>query len=94
MPGGFLSLSADGNTPGTGILWASHPYRESALNAVVDGIVRAYDAADLTRELWNSKQNASRDDIGKFAKFCPPTIANGKVYMATFSNRLVVYGLL
>jgi hypothetical protein len=24
----------------------------------------------------------------------PPTIANGKVYMATFSNRLNVYGLL
>src|SRR5882762_135084 len=44
MPGGFLSISANGNTPGTGIVWASHPYRESALNAVVDGIVRAYDA--------------------------------------------------
>ena len=24
----------------------------------------------------------------------PPTIANGKVYLATFSNRLNVYGLL
>jgi hypothetical protein len=94
MPGGFMSISANGNTAGTGIVWASHPYNQSANQAVVDGIVRAYDASDLTKELWNSKQNASRDDIGKFAKFCPPTIANGKVYMASFSNKLVVYGLL
>ena len=32
--------------------------------------------------------------VGNFAKFCPPTVANGKVYLATFSNRLNVYGLL
>ena len=89
-----MSISANGKTGGSSIVWASHPYRTSALDAVVDGIVRAYDASDLTRELWNSKQNASRDDIGKFAKFCSPTIANGKVYMASFSGQLVVYGLL
>jgi hypothetical protein len=70
MPGGMLSISANGSTPGSGIVWASHPYRDSALNAVVEGILRAYDASDLTKELWNSKQNAGRDDIGKFAKFC------------------------
>ncbi len=94
MPGGFLSISANGNTAGTGILWASHPYNQDANQAVVEGIVRAYDASHLTNELWNSKQNASRDNSGKFAKFCPPTIANGKVYMATFSGEVVVYGLL
>jgi len=38
--------------------------------------------------------NEARDDMGNFAKFCPPTIANGKVYLSTFSNQLVVYGLL
>jgi hypothetical protein len=105
MPGGMLSISANGSTPGSGIVWASHPYRaSSALHDAVEGIVRAYDAADLTKELWNSKQNAARDDIGNFAKFCPPTIANGKVYMASFghgpvgtatpSYHLAVYGLL
>ncbi len=94
MPGGMLSLSANGNTAGSGILWASHPYKASAIHATVEGILRAYDASDLTRELWNSKQNESRDDIGNFAKFCPPTIANGKVYMASFSGHLAVYGLL
>ncbi|BCL77709.1 hypothetical protein ccbrp13_01740 [Ktedonobacteria bacterium brp13] len=94
MPGGMLSISANGNTAGSGILWASHPYRASAIHATVEGILRAYDASDLTRELWNSKQNEHRDDIGNFAKFCAPTIANGKVYMASFSRRLAVYGLL
>jgi hypothetical protein len=94
MPGGMLSLSANGNTAGSGILWASHPYKASAIHATVEGILRAYDASDLTRELWNSKQNESRDDIGNFAKFCPPTIANGKVYMASFSGHLAIYGLL
>src|SRR5262249_42991597 len=43
--------------------------------------------------LWNSMMDAA-DDVGDFAKFCPPTIANGKVYLATFSCQLEVYGLL
>ena len=34
-----------------------------------------------------------RDSLGTLAKFVAPTIANGKVYMATFSGRLNVYGL-
>ncbi len=93
MPGGMLSLSANGNAAGTGILWASHQLA-NANQAIVPGILRAYDASNLTRELWNSKVNAQRDDIGNFAKFCPPTIANGRVYMATFSNAVEVYGLL
>jgi uncharacterized membrane protein len=92
-PGGILSLSADGDTPGTGIVWASLPYQGDANHQVVPGILRAFDASNVARELWNSKQDAGRDDVGNFAKFCPPTIANGKVYLATFSCQLLVYGL-
>jgi hypothetical protein len=94
MPGGCLSVSADGAIAGTGIVWASTSYQGDASSATVPGILHAYDASTLTNELWNSKQNASRDDFGNFAKFVPPTVANGKVYLATFSNQLVVYGLL
>ncbi len=90
--GGALSISANGSSAGTGIVWAT-----GAVNASTSpppGILRAYDATNVGKELWDSYQNQSRDDFGSFAKFAPPTIANGKVYVATFSNQLVVYGLL
>jgi hypothetical protein len=94
MPGGMLSVSANGSTPGTGIVWASLPFQGDANQHVVPGILRAFDAADVRTELWNSKQNAARDDVGNFAKFCCPTVADGKVYLGTFSGHLAVYGLL
>src|SRR5688572_1437787 len=94
MPGGIMSLSAFDSAPGTGILWAAMSNAGDANNSTQPGILRAYDANDVTRELWNSRQNAPRDDLGNFAKFNPPTIANGKVYLGTFSNKVVVYGLL
>jgi hypothetical protein len=94
MPGAMLSLSASGSTAGSGILWTSMPYNQDALIAVVPGIFRAFDATDVTKELWNTHLNLVRDDFGNFAKFCPPTVANGRVYLATFSNQVVVYGLL
>jgi hypothetical protein len=95
MPGGILALSADGAKEGTGIVWASHPTNDDGMNKTVKGTLRAFDARDLNVELWNSDKNPDGEDrLGDFAKFCPPVIANGKVYMATFSRELVVYGLL
>jgi hypothetical protein len=93
MPGGMLSVSSNGSEHGTGILWASHPINGDAEHATVPGVLQAFDATDVTHELWNSNWNSKRDSIGRFAKFVAPTIANGKVYMATFSNKLNVYGL-
>ena len=94
MPGGFLSLSANGNRAGTGIVWATTPVDDDANLRAVTGVLRAYDASDVSKVLWTSLQIPARDDLGMFAKFCPPTVVNGKVYLATFSNQLVVYGLL
>jgi hypothetical protein len=94
MPGAMLALSANGTTAGSAIVWASHPLTGDANQAVRPGILEAFDADDLTHELWDTQQNAGRDDFGNFAKFCPPTVANGKVYLATFSKQLVVYGPL
>ena len=93
MPGGILSLSSNGSQPGTGILWVSRVRTGNPNNTVVPGVLQAFDAKDVTHELWNSNWSSKRDSIGKFAKFVPPTVANGKVYMATFSNKLNVYGL-
>jgi PKD repeat protein len=83
---GGISLSANGNTPGSGILWGTE--------AGSGGTLHAYDATNVAHELWNSQQMASRDALGSYTKFCAPTIANGKVYVATTSSNLVVYGLL
>ncbi len=94
MPGGFLAVSADGNKAGTGIVWATTPVDDDANMRAVTGVLRAYDASDVSKLLWTSLQMPARDDFGLFAKFCPPTVVNGKVYLATFSNQLVVYGLL
>jgi len=99
MPGGFLSLSSNGAS--NGIVWALTPYNANANNATVQGILHAFNAVPsggALTELWNSKQNAARDDFGNYAKFTYPTVANGKVYIVTFGNAsagqgtLVAYG--
>ncbi|MCB1500783.1 MAG: hypothetical protein KDK07_13505 [Bauldia sp.] len=92
-PGGFLALSADGERPGSAVLWAALPRSGSANHDVRPGILRAFDAADITRELWNNRKEARRDSCGGFAKFSVPTVANGKVYLGSFSRRFCVYGL-
>jgi len=89
-----MSVSASSNLVGSGIVWASASFSGVATGALVPGILRAFDATNLTNEIWDTKQNPARDDVGNYAKFSPPTIANGKVYLATFSNQLLVYGLL
>ena len=94
QPGGILAVSANGTNAGTGIVWASHNLVGDANQAVRPGILRAYDAQNVTNELWNSERVSARDSVGNLAKFNAPTVANGKVYLATFSNRLNVYGLL
>lgn len=92
--GAVLSVSSNGLQNGTGIVWASYAFTGDANHNVSPGILRAFDANDITKELWNNRQNAARDLAGTYAKFSSPTIANGHVYLATFSNRVVAYGLL
>jgi len=89
--GGALAVSANGSTPGTGILWAAVS-TESASTSAVPGMLRAFDASNVATELWNSNMNAA-DSLGNLAKFVIPVVTNGKVYMATDSNQLMVYGL-
>jgi Secretion system C-terminal sorting domain len=93
MPGAMLSVTSNGTMAGTGILWTSHPIQGDANHNNVPGILQVFDATNVSHELWNSNLNGLRDSLGTFAKFVPPTIANGKLYMATFSNNLKVYGL-
>jgi hypothetical protein len=85
MPGGFLSVSANGSQAGSGLVWAFHPYTGNANQKLVDGVLRVYDAADLTHERWSSRQNVDRDDLGPYPKFTWPTVARGRVYAPTFA---------
>ena len=94
MPGGTLSVSANGSKSDTGIVWATQVLRDNAEYKNVPGILRAYDAITL-QELWNSgAYQFDPDFLGKHAKYAPVTIAGGRVFAPTNSNRLVVYGLL
>jgi len=94
-PGGILALSANGDTPGTGVVWATIVTSGDAENnPPVPGTLYAFDAGNVAKELWNSRMNAARDSFGNFAKFVPALIANGRVYLATWSKQVAVYGLM
>jgi hypothetical protein len=94
-PGGQLSVSADGETLGTAILWTVRSKRVSPglAQSAGAGVLQAFDALDVTHELWSSDLSGN-DMLGSIAKFAPPTVANGRVFVGTASNQLVVYGLL
>src|SRR5579871_1448810 len=91
--GGGLTVSSNGGKAGTGIVWAMTAQNDS-LVTIVPGTLRAFDATNLSHELWNSDMNPARDAMGNYPKFNEPVVANGRVYVPTFSNQLAVYGLL
>jgi outer membrane protein assembly factor BamB len=81
-PGATPSISANGTSDA--ILWAV----ENANPAVL----HAYDATNLTDELYNSNQASSgRDQFGPGNKYIVPTIADGRVFVGT-TNSVVVFG--
>jgi Ig-like domain-containing protein/immunoglobulin I-set domain protein len=82
-PGATPSISANGTT--NGIVWAV----ENGGTAVL----HAYDAANLTSELYNSNQAANGRDQFAGNKFITAMVANGKVYVGT-PNSVAVFGPL
>jgi hypothetical protein len=89
MPGGLLGVSSNGKAPGTGIVWAIVPANGDANSCRgVKGMLMAFDAEDVTKELWRSQRkdaanSDTKDSFGLLARFNPPTIANGKVFVGT-----------
>jgi hypothetical protein len=96
MPGGRLVVSSNGTAPASGVVWGVYPTQGNANSAVVHGALVAYDATVVTKgrmkQLFHSDANAA-NDLGTFAKYATPVVANGSVYVATFSNKVVQYGL-
>jgi Bacterial Ig-like domain (group 2) len=79
--GASPSISANGSS--NGIVWVIDT---SATTANVTGgpaVVRAYDATDVSHELYNSSQAGARDTLGGGVKFTVPTAIGGRVYVGT-----------
>ncbi len=81
--GANMTVSSNNGAAGTGIVWAL-----DTANAL-----RAYDATNLSNELYNSKQNSSRDGLDTYVKFTSPTVANGEVFIGS-NAYLNIFGLL
>jgi hypothetical protein len=87
FPGSTPSVSASGLS--NGLVWAlnSTSYCTQQSHACAPTVLHAYDATNLTTELWNSSINPN--DVAGFAvKFSVPTVANGKVYVGTRGNNI------
>ena len=85
-PGATPSISSNGTS--NGIVWAL----ESTIGSTA--VLHAYNATNLSKELYNSTQAAgSRDGFGTGNKFLTPMIIHGKVYVGT-PNGIAVFGLL
>ncbi len=87
FPGVTTSISA--NQQSNGIVWAL----ERPIPNTNPAVLHAFNAADLSQELYNSNQAGSRDQFGLAAKFVTPMIANGKVYVGAQTG-VAVFGLL
>jgi hypothetical protein len=86
--GGTVSISANGTEDG--IVWTL-----DVRGALTGGpaVLRAYNAGDLSQELYSSEEAGSRDVLGNAVKFTVPTIADGQVFIGT-QNTLEILGLL
>ena len=87
FPGATPSISSSGTL--NGIVWVIDSSKSGTWNGgsapAGPAVLHAYDATDLTKELWNSSM-VSGDGAGNAVKFTVPTVANGKVYIGTRGN--------
>ena len=82
FPGTTPSVSSSASN--NGIVWAldNSKYCTNQSPGCGPAVLHAYDATNVTNELWNSSM-AGGDAAGNAVKFVVPTIANGKVYVGT-----------
>ena len=88
-----MAISANGTS--NGIVWADMPLgTNGGLGYNSAGRLYAMNAA-TGAELYDSDQAAAnRDQLGQWGKFAPPVVDNGRVFVGSTGNAVVVYGLL
>jgi hypothetical protein len=86
--GATSSLSANGSSDA--ILWE---IESTNAQFGVPAILHAYDANNLSNELYKSSLAGGRDTAGPAVKFSVPTVADGQVFVGT-ATELDIYGLL
>jgi hypothetical protein len=86
-PGAIPVVSSDGSAADSGIVWT--------VDQTHGAVLRAFDACDISAQLWNSAVDPSRDGMqpGEFDHFTVPTTARGLVFVGD-QSRLEVYGTL
>jgi hypothetical protein len=91
FPGVSATPTVSANGLKDGVVWLirSKDWNSPATRAVLF----AYDASNLTHELYDSEQNAGRDRAGMALRFNIPTVINGHVYVGA-KNEVDVYGLV
>jgi hypothetical protein len=83
--GANVAISASGTS--NGVVWATFPDNDA--KTFTTGQLVAYDAMNVGgRLLYGTDLNGLN-----FQKFTPPVIAGGRVYIATASGQVLVYGL-
>ena len=92
--GAGLAISSNGVDPATAIVWAAVP--ECNINWLRRGHLHAYAAssAGLFTKLWSDADEPDPEGEHMWAKFSQPLVANGRVYLPTFSGRVLVYGVV
>jgi hypothetical protein len=81
------SVSASGTT--NGILWGVQSWDGPASS---NSVLKAWNATSLAN-LYSSNNASGADNPGGYVEWNAPTVADGKVYVAT-QNGIAVYGLL
>jgi hypothetical protein len=87
MPGGSISVSYS-TDPSTALVWASVPVADANEN-IVRGMLIAFQATPKGTDiplLWHSEMVPTRDSVGLYSKFTPPTIADSRVFVASFGD--------
>jgi hypothetical protein len=90
-PGAGPVVSANGTRDA--IVWLIETKVWNDYASTKASVLRAYDATNVARELFNSEQNSARDRAGVTVRFTLPTIANGRVYVGA-KGEVDVYGLI